>query len=313
MQTIPSADVSAVDAGVDRAESARRILSRRGNYRPRCSEVRYSDSERSVAQKLALECFSEFSHRPVVGQDEDFFADSSSQVFRYELEDGIFGYFKPFAVNSWDEYDFRDYGTSSLGASINEVNAYRMAQLLGGTFAELVPETVLREVDGSLGSLQREVISDDSLKANYRSAQLRDDYRKAAIFDFVIGNLDRHTENFIYGVELHRGRRRVRIQLIDNSFSFPWRRNSYHFNQSIFAENCAPGGYWDTNGYVVPEGKLTLLPDEREALRRAAGGVESWIEAGTITFRRGRAALKRIGFLLKEDQLSSLNEYLEYH
>lgn len=315
MQTIPSADVSAVSDGVSRAVSARRILSTRSYYRPRCSAVRYSDSERTIAQNLALENFGELSHLPVRERDERFLSDGSSQVSRYLFEDGTVGYFKPFGENSFDEYDFRDYGTSSLGASINEVNAYRMAQLLGGCFAELVPETVLREIEGSLGSLQREVISELQPQTSYyRNPQLREDYRKAAIFDFVIGNLDRHSDNYIYGLELTAsGRKRFRIRLIDNSFSFPWGRSSFSFNSSIFAENSAPGGYYDPVGYRVPGKERKLRVDERAALENASAGVERWMAGKTIGFRRGQAVLKRINFLLEGNQLINLSDYLYEH
>lgn len=312
MQTIPVADVSAISDGPSRVEVARRTLATRSYYRPRRSDIRYSDSERTVAQNLALEGFGELSHLPIREQDEHFLSDGASQVSRYVFEDGTAGYFKPFGVNSFDEYDFRDYGTSSLGASINEVNAYRMAQLLGGRFAELVPETVLREIDGSLGSLQREVVSELQPQASYyRNPQLREDYRKAAIFDFAIGNLDRHSGNYIYGLEpTASGRRRPRIRLIDNSFSFPWSRHSSNLNSSIFAENRTPdGGYHGRGGYRIPAGERKLRADERAALQGALTGVERWMAEKTIGIRRGQAALRRIHFLLGEGRLSSLSEY----
>lgn len=313
MQKIPTADTVAVSATSDRAAMAKRTLSSRTNYRPRCSDVRYSDSERSIAQNLALECFSELSHQPIRKLDEHFFSDSSTQVLRYELEDGSVGYFKSFTDNSFDEYSFRDYGTTSLNASINEVNAYRMAQLLGDGFSDLVPETVIREIDGSLGTLQREVISEGKPPSSFhRNPQLREDYRKAAIFDFIIGNLDRHSDNFIYGFEAgESGRRRYRIRLIDHSFSFPWKRGSSYFNQSVFAENSAPGGYYDSTGYHVPQKESGLKADERSSLARAKVGMERWISEGTIGVRRGEAVLRRIDVLLKSDRLSSLCEYLD--
>lgn len=315
MQKIPTAGTIAVTDSSDHVVAAKRVLSSRVNYKPRCSEVRYSDSELSIAQNLALEGFGELSHRPIRKVDERFFSDSTTQVLRYELEDGSVGYFKSFTENSFDEYAFRDYGTTSLGASINEVNAYRMAQLLGGGFSDLVPETVLRDIDGSLGTLQREVVSEGKPPSSFhRNPQLREDYRKAAIFDFVIGNLDRHSDNFIYGFEgAAGGRRRYRIRLIDHSFSFPWKQASFHFNQSIFAENNAPGGYYDSAGYHVPQKESGLKEDERISLTEAKAGVGRWISEGTIGIRRGRSALRRIDVLLKSDRLSSLCDYFDIY
>ena len=313
MQKILTADTIAVADSSGRVVAAKRVLSSRVSYRPRCSEVRYSDSELSIAQNLALEGFGELSHRPIRKMDEHFFADSSTKVLRYELEDGSVGYFKPFTENSFNEHDFRDYSTTSLGASINEVNAYRMAQLLGGGFSDLVPETVLREIDGSLGTLQREVVSEGEPPSSFhRNPQLREDYRKAAIFDFVIGNLDRHSDNFIYGFEgAAGGRRRYRIRLIDHSFSFPWRRSTVYFNRSIFADNSAPGDIFDSAGYRVPQTESGLKADERISLTEAKAGVERCISEGTIGARRSKAVLCRINVLLKSDRLRRLCDYFD--
>lgn len=312
MQQIPAADTSteAIDSEPTVA-TAKRTLSNRSKYRPATSEVRYSDSERDIAMKLALTNLSGLSYIPVKEQDTAWESKGGTSVERYVLEDGTIGYFKSFRENSNEEWTFRDYGVTSLGAAINEVNAYRMAKLLGEGYDQLVPETVLREVCDSLGTLQREVKEDSRLNRDYRTCpQLREDYRRASLFDFVIGNLDRHSDNFIYGFGHTPGGRKSRIRLIDNSFSFPSSSKSGDFNESVFASNRAPGGYYDTTGYTIPRSQLILEDSERAALGRARAGIEDWIAAKTIGQMRGKAAIKRIDFLLKADKLSPLDEYL---
>ena len=278
-------------------------LAVRAKYRPYGSSVSYSSAEQQVAMNIALSSFSPLSMVSVEERDLRWDTDGSTVVHRHRLGDGTAGYFKPLKDNSICESDFRDYGVSSLGAAINELNAYRMAQLLGGGYAELVPETVLREIDDTVGTLQREVSEPES--RNFESEALFEDYRRAALFDFVIGNLDRHDENFLYGLD-ELGQRRIR--LIDNSFSFPGFTRSWFLNQSIFADN-SPHWLCDTD-YSIPDHELDLTADEFNALCRAREGVAGWLEAKTIGTQRGKATLKRIDFLIEADRLKPISGYL---
>lgn len=287
-----------------------KVLSTRSRYRPSDDEVRYSAMEQNIAMNLALESMGKLSIVPIRSRDLKWETDGGSVVRRYILEDGSAAYFKPFAENSRDETFFQDYGTSSLGAAISELNAHRMAKLLGPAYAELVPETVLREIEGSLGTLQREAVQDPKVGKSYRkSIELMEDYRRASLFDFVIGNLDRHSDNFIYGIEGRGDQKRARIRLIDNSFGFPATVRSTMLNESIFADNLPADGY-SSNSYTIPSSSLGLTEDEREALELAAEGVEQWIAAKTIAIRRGRATIKRIRFLLKQGKLGGFEDYL---
>ena len=296
---------------------ARKTLSSPSKYLPSSSDVSYSKNEQSVAMNLALEEFTALSHTPVLSQDLDWETNGFSSVHRYELTDGSVGYFKPFTSNSFEEGEYEDYGVSSLGASINEVNAYRMAEALGSGFRGLVPETVFREIDGEVGTLQRGVQEDLSYSPNFATnPELREDYRKAAILDFVIGNLDRHAQNYIYGVtEDGSGGRRSCIRLIDNSFSFPEDFKTSHFNSSSFATNRPAGDHMSESGSWIPpynmsDRELPLDGGEHRALLQARSAVEGWIGAKTISEGRGRKVIERIDHLLKARRIDDLSDYL---
>lgn len=265
----------------------------------------YSRSEQDIILRLAATATNELSTVGIRGQDENWYSDGGSVVRRYELEDGTAGYFKPLQANSQSESDFRDYGMSSLAATISEINAYRMAQLLGGEYSELVPVTALRRIDGESGTLQLEVREPAFRK--YSDIKLMGDHRRAALFDFIIGNLDRHTSNYLYGVD-ELGQRR--IKLIDNSFSFPGSKGGYLLNQSVFGDNMrgiAPGGAV----HEIPWGDLELREDEIDLIGRARIGIEDWLSAKTIGIERGKAALRRLDYLLEEGKLGGVSTYFD--
>ena len=294
-------------------------LSDRTKYRPpKTVEARYGSSEQAVAMKLALSNLSELAHSPIVGRDDDWDNLGSTSVDRYELKNGAVGYFKAFSNNSYDEGFFRGkYGVSSIGASINEVNAYRMGQLLGGEFSKLVPETTFREVYGRLGTIQQEVPENEAVSRSFtESSLLKDDYKRAAIFDFVIGNLDRHGFNYLYGVEEGPDGEPVsRLRLIDNSFSFPDPQKASAVNASSFSDNTGAGegkSTWAPE-YGARAGELKLTEADREALTRARAGVREWIDGKTIGSRRGFATIRRIDHLLDKGEVPNFSQYHYKH
>lgn len=309
----PQKDLKELDPKALSRLKAERALSARDKYEPLSKRVVYSDAEKDIAMKLALSNLTELSYTPVKSRDDEWSTNGMSSVQRYELEDGSVGYFKSFATNSANgEYFFEGYGTTSLEASINEVNAHRMAKLFGDEYAEMVPETVLREIDGKIGTLQREVETDRELSSSYDEVpQLKGDYRKAALFDFVIGNADRHSSNFLYGaIDTSGGERQSRIRLIDNSFSFPRKSAKSNLNQSCFATNSSPTGYFQEEGYTIPKEELTLTNEERATVSRVKSGVEEWVKNGTISDDQALALYDRADYLLKDE--SKLGEYRKY-
>jgi len=295
------------DPDIELRNRATNSLSDQSKYTPLAKAVSYSDEDRAIAMRLALSNISKLSYMEIPGEDESWRTNGISTVQRYELEDENYGYFKPFGENSYQESEFANFGTNTLQAAISEVNAHRLSKAMGLGFDKLVPETVLREIDGKLGSIQREVYEDaDSLRDFDEVPELKEDFRKAAVFDFVLGNLDRHDQNMLFGAEPDRkGGLRDRIRLIDNSFGFPDPTRAVHYNWSIFTENRS------LYGYKLSKDELSLQEDELKALRSARTEVQGWVNSRTIDVDRGQATMDRIDYLLESQKISPLREYLQ--
>lgn len=304
---------------------ATKILSDKENYDPYAENVKYKDSDKDIARNLALTNLTELSYTPIEKQDEEWYeereTDHTTDVRRYILEDGSVGYFKSIGANSHKEQSFEDYRITSLEAAINEVNAYRMAQVFGGEYSKMIPETVIREINGSIGTLQREVVANGT-KIDYdENSSLKADYRRAAIFDFVIGSLDRNDQNFIHGEISESSNGPSCIRLIDNSFSFPvenkeaWPRKLPNgqlirslcapHNKSLFANNEAHG----EGAYSIPDNELSLTKEEIDSLTKARRGVEEWIGSKTIDSEVGEFTIERIDFLLKKEKIVKFTYY----
>lgn len=276
------------------------VLSSRDKYIPSVETVQYEESEKDIAMKLALSNLTELSYTPVQSEDTEWASSGCTNVDRYILEDGSVGYFKSFGKNSHLEDSFQTYGTSSLGAAINEVNAYRMAQAFGGAYADLVPETVIREINGSLGTLQRGVFESDEY--NPDDAQELQSRRSATIFDFVIGNQDRHEENYFYAASKEDEGSPASLKLIDNSFSFP--PEGAFVNLSVFTDGEGGGAFLYPNERVLTENDL-------DDLRRARTAVEGWIGEKTIDPALGQGTIERIDYLIEAKRTCNFWFYAE--
>lgn len=297
---------------------AERLLTRRRSYDLDAESAKggfkYAKEDIAAVLILAREQDSELSYLPLKSQDHEWTHKGFSSVEKLELEDGSIGYFKSIRKNSMSESSFQEeYESSSLAAAIAEVNAHRMGKLMGGRFSELVPETALRMHDGAPGTIQREAAEDSSVSRNFdEDEELREDYRAAAIFDFVIGNIDRHENNFIYGFETTAdGEKRSRIRLIDNSLSFSKIGNFDPLNASDFAGFWPAVGEAGSRSYTVATKDLRLRSEERAALLAARRGVESWIKDRTMDGNRGENTLKRIDVLLSRGKMVNFCEWYQ--
>jgi hypothetical protein len=93
-----------------------------------------------------------------------------------------------------------------------EVGAYKVASLVGMT--DLVPVTTFREYNGRTGSIQHFVTNAEQASNSGNPFDGKRDAARATAFDFVIGNEDRHQNNWmIQGGD--------KIKLIDHGLSFP--------------------------------------------------------------------------------------------
>lgn len=278
--------------------SAEQVLSNKSNYSPASSYAEYRESDKDIAMKLALSNLNKLSYTPVKEKDQDWTSNGCSDVARYILEDGSVGYFKSLSNNSEQEESFQDYGTTSLGAAINEVNAYRMAKALGGEYARMVPETAIREIDGSIGTLQREAKENRDGVSYKDGIKFKGDVRRAAIFDFVIGNQDRHRDNYLYS-ETEDADRRPCIRLIDNSFSFP--RENATFNMSMFTSN--------DGIYTLSEKEMQFTEEDFESLDKARATVEEWMSSNTIDQHLGDETIRRIDYLTDAQEICTFSDY----
>lgn len=115
-----------------------------------------------------------------------------------------------------------------------EIAAKQVARLMG--VDDLVPSTVERTLDGKVGSLQRWVDNGKRLMARDRGIFSQEDSERVRVFDFVIGNSDRHVGNI-----LKQGRGgSMRPVLIDHGLSFPNGR-PLRFIQPTVAFHQTPG------------------------------------------------------------------------
>lgn len=201
---------------------------------------------------------SDFAYFPIKKQDTYFYGWGVNTVERFILEDGSVGYFKHFKDNgNQDSY----YGLTTLSVSLNEVAAYRLSQIMGEGYDDLVPETVLTEHRGQLGTLQREAegaIGDYDVRRpdHYTYGELDEPvWRRAAILDSIMGALDRHEKNFIVDRNTHP-------RLIDNGFGFPEEEEYYPGSTDItegFTNSRKANGYYERK-------QALLTKEERKAV-----------------------------------------------
>lgn len=270
----------------DLAEGTKSTLSNITKY-----ESSYYDSNsKNIAMRLGLTNISPLAYIPVKKEDTGFRSEGFSTTQRLELENGDAGYFKPFIDNTDMEYMFEQYGETSLGAAINEVNSYRLSQAMGNGYDKLVPETVIREYEGRLGSFQCEAEMDNDAP---KAKDFGDQSHKAAVFDFAVGNLDRHGCNWLRAKQ--KGTKENNVVLIDNSFAFSRDNISrYSINQTLFTAR--------HDGSAITD-------DDRVSLQRASTTIDEWVKDGTIHKEQAEAAQSRINYLLESGCIRDFDDW----
>ncbi len=154
--------------------------------------------------------------------------DNVNDVERVRLASGEEVVFKPKA----GEIDDAREGVPDDTFYKREAAASLVADILG--FGDLVPQTTIRKVDGRIGSAQQYV--PDAIPAEetddprgYGSPQAS---ARAAVFDYIIGQMDRHSGNWLVTPDW-------KIVLIDNGFSFPTEYDWEDYDNREFLDHAA--------------------------------------------------------------------------
>jgi len=147
-------------------------------------------------------------HEELIAEDD---GGGINDVYRVRLKDGSEGAWKP---KSGEDPDAR-YNIRRGTYYQREAAAYDVAKAIGMT--DLVPATVVREHQGQKGSLQEWVRNAVPM---WETPRFRDafggnrDLARAAAYDVLIGNTDRHPGNWL----IKDGKK---LRLIDNGLAFP--------------------------------------------------------------------------------------------
>lgn len=145
-----------------------------------------------------------------------------NEVFLIDLDGGGRVIFKP--------YDGEDSELKFYVQYKREMAAYLFDKIFSWG---LVPPTVIRDIDGRVGSAQL-FVEDAHLHADVSSDELSDMFRKDQsklnAFDFLIGNDDRNPENYLI--------KEGRIVAIDNGLTFQaLTENEYTEYEKFILEN----------------------------------------------------------------------------
>lgn len=189
-----------------------------------------------------------------------------------ELADGTRGIFKPFA--GLDQGTAGYFGHDSAESPLHEVGAFRLAESMGPPWSAMVPPTVLRSIDGLLGSFQARRPGLPGHRLKYGDDSYQDENMVvAAVFDYVSGQQDRHPYNYLFDDG--------DITLIDHGFGFAVPGDMC--SVSHFQRACA--------GQVIGSAAMDVL-------RRVFDSDDTGGLAGIITADRVKAVRDRLAELL---------------
>lgn len=173
----------------------------------------------------------------------------SGKIIFVKLKDNGAGIFKP---KSGESDILRDAVKKGF-LYTRERAAYLVDRFLG---FGLVPPTVIREIDGEVGSFQEFV--EDAKKSHDIKDQPKIEMIKLWIFDLIIWNSDRHGANFLFDKE------EKRVYAIDNSLSFGGAR-SHHYKQ-FFREPIPSEIKDELNNLFYSDDKKNVLKNLLEEL-----------------------------------------------
>ena len=139
-----------------------------------------------------------------------------NETYKVEFADGGEGFFKPLVGQ--DVYTEIALGHEYSMQAQHEIGTWKVAQNLGEKYTEMVPPTVLREVNGELGTLSKKYPGQalNRIGGDYEYVDPHQAHA-AAVFDAATGQRDRHPANTLV---YDRGPENIGITLIDHGYSF---------------------------------------------------------------------------------------------
>ena len=200
----------------------------------------------------------------------------TNETTRWQLHNGQVAFHKPFADLNDSIAD--GFGQATAQQPVHEAAAWRLAERLGEPYRSLVPPCVLREVEGKMGSLSLER---PGVPGRPIGELEEADRRAAGFFDCLIGQQDRHRNNYLVAGD--------RLTLIDHGYAFAKPGN--YCNYSDFVS-------WRTTDDADSDKRGRLSGAEIDALDRVldsedAGGLRGMIEDDRLDALLGRARRMR--------------------
>lgn len=182
----------------------------------------------------------------------------SNETHRVVLDNGLVGYHKPF--DGIDDSTAGFYGHDGPQQQIHEVAAWVTAREMGDPWKRLVPPVILREVGGRLGSF---ALERPGIPRTHPDEVEEGDRHAAAFFDALIGQQDRHPNNYLVAGD--------RVSLIDHGYSFARGGDfiNYSFFQAARTHDSAPSAQ-------------LLKANEVGALDRFLASPDSWGLKGVL-------------------------------
>lgn len=150
--------------------------------------------EINLLKSLVKQESSDSLHTRVLREDSDFRSknETLNDVRRVILENGTVGYFKPIREEGSPLFTI-----SPVKEISNEIAAYKLSQMLGEGFDELVPETTIRLYDGQVGSIQSECIESETVSVARKVVSDSSHMTHCFVFDHILENQDRHDGNIM--------------------------------------------------------------------------------------------------------------------
>jgi hypothetical protein len=193
---------------------------------------------------------------------------------RVELDNGVTGYFKPFAAEN--RRIAKGFGQDSRQQGIHEAAAWQLANRMGPPWSEMVPPVVIREMGGEVGSF---ALERPGKTGNHRPWDTGE-WREGAFFDALIGQQDRHHGNFLVSGD--------RLALIDHGYTF-----------------ARPGDYqnysWLQRERLTTDSRLTYA--ERDVLNRLVASGDLLGLRKVLQPARADALEKRAQAMLRDGTL----------